>query len=140
MIKQVNNSKTFLDICDKLEFVKDCKLNKKVLYSYMIAGLYNGKTLTFASYGDKGEMSGCSVITINNDISGDLTLFVVFQWISPHYRKIWKKYMEFTEDKAKEYKCKKISFTTARSEKAIDRQMGKFGYKKIYNVIEKEVV
>ena len=140
MIKQVNDSKTFLEITDKLEFVKDCKLSKKVLYTYMIAGIYNEKTLTFASYDDKGRMNGCAVITINNDITGDLTLFVVFLWISPHHRKLWKDYMKFTENKAKEYKCKKISFTTSRSEKAIDRQMGKFGYKKVYNVIEKEVI
>lgn len=139
MIKQVTDSKTFLDICDKLSDVKDCKLNKKSLYAYMIAGIYNEKTLTFTSY-DEDVMSGCSVITIGEDISGDMVLLVVFQWISPHYRKLWRNYVKFIEGKAKEYKCKKISFTTIRSEKAIDRQLGKYGYKKIYNVIEKEVV
>jgi len=116
MIKQITDSKTFLEICDKLKDVKDCKLKQDKFYTY------------------------CSVITIGDDITGELTLFVVFQWINPHYRKLWKDYMKFIEGKAKEYKVAKISFTTARSEKAIDRQMGKFGYKKIYNVIEKEVV
>ena len=140
MIKQTNNSKTFLEICDKLSDVPDCKLSKKVLYTYMIAGIYNEKTLAFASYDDKGGMTGCSVITINNDITGELTLFVIFQWINPHYRKLWKDYMKFIENEAKEYKCKKISFTTSSGEKAIDRQMGKYGYKKMYNLIEKEVV
>jgi len=140
MIKQITDSKTFLEICDKLKDVKDCKLKQDKFYTYMIAGIYSEKTLTFASYADDGELSGCSVITIGDDITGELTLFVVFQWINPHYRKLWKDYMKFIEGKAKEYKVAKISFTTARSEKAIDRQMGKFGYKKIYNVIEKEVV
>lgn len=140
MIKQITDSKTFLDICDRLGDVPDCKLKSNTFYTYMIAGIYSEKTLTFASRDDKGELSGCSVITIVKDIIGDLTLFVVFQWINPHYRKLWKDYMGFIEGKAKEYKAVKISFTTARSEKAIDRQMGKYGYRKVYNVIEKEVV
>ena len=48
--------------------------------------------------------------------------------------------MKHIENKAKEYKAVKISFTTARNEKAIDRQMGRYGYKKKYIVIEKEVI
>jgi len=47
--------------------------------------------------------------------------------------------MEFTEKKAKEFKVKKISFTTTRSEKAIDKRLGKYGYRRIYSVIEKEI-
>jgi len=138
MIQQADDSKTFIDICDRLKDVPDCRMSEEKLYTYMIAGLYNKKTLTFASY-DEDVMTGCSVVTIDNDISSNLTLFVVFLWINPHYR-IWKDYMKFIEDKAVEYKVKRISFTTARSEKAIERQMGRYGYKKIYNVIEKEVV
>ena len=133
MIKQITDSNTFLEICDKLDFVKDCKLSKKALYNYMIAGEYNKHTFVYASD------NGCAVITVNNDITGDLTLFVVFLWISPHYRKLWKNYMKFIENKAKEFKCKKISFTTNRSEKAIERQMGRYGYRKKYSVIEKEI-
>jgi len=139
MIKQITDSKTFLEICNKLKDIPDCKLKQNKFYTYMIAGIYNEKTLTFASYTNRGELSGCSVITIGDDITGELTLFVVFQWINPHYRKLWKDYMKFIENKAKEYKAIKISFTTARSEEAIDRQMGKFGYRKKYIVIEKEV-
>jgi len=139
MIEQITDSKTFLEICNKLKDIPDCKLKQNKFYTYMIAGIYTGKTLTFASYTDDGELSGCSVITIGDDITGELTLFVVFQWINPHYRKLWKDYMKFIESKAKEYKTIKISFTTARSEKAIDRQIGKFGYRKKYIVIEKEV-
>ena len=139
MIKQVNDSKTFLEICDKLKDVPDCKLKERSFYSYMIAGLYNEMTLTFASY-DKDKINGCAVLTIGKDISDEMTLYVVFLWMNPHYRKLWKDYMKFIEGKAKEYHCQKISFTTSRSEKAIDRQMGKYGYRKVYNVIEKEVV
>ena len=137
MIKQIKDSKIFLEICDKLDFVKDCKLSKKALYSYMVSGEYNKRVFSYASF--DGDMNGCAVITINNDITGKLTLFVVFLWISPKYRKLWKSYMEFIEGKAKEYNVRKISFTTARSENAIERQMGKYGYFKAYNVIEKEI-
>ena len=75
-MKQITDSKTFLDICDKLDDVKDCKLSKKALYSYMISGEYNKRIFVFASF--DGDMTGCTVITLNNDITGDLTLFVVF--------------------------------------------------------------
>ena len=138
MIKQITESNTFLKIIDKLDFVKDCKLSKSQLYSYMISGEYNGRIYAFASY--EVDMNGCTVLTKNNDITGELTLYVVFLWISPKYRKLWRKYREFIEEKAKEFKCKKISFTTSRSEKAIDRHLGKYGYKKVYNIIEKEVM
>lgn len=137
MIKRITDSKTFLEIVDKLDFVKDCKLSKKALYSYMVSGEYNKRIFTFASF--EVDMTGCTIITVNNDITGELTLSVVFLWINPKYRKLWKKYREFVEKTAKEFKCKKISFTTNRSEKAIDRQMGKYGYHKVYNVIEKEM-
>ena len=137
-MKQITDSKTFLEIVDKLDYVKDCKLSKKALYSYIVSGEYNKRIFAYASYGV--DMTGCTVITINNDITGDLTLFVVFLWISPKYRKLWKDYMKFIEGKAKEFKCKKISFTTSRSEKAIERQMGEYGYRKVYLVIEKELI
>jgi len=145
MIKQVRDSKTFLDIVDKLDDT-DCKLSKKSLYSFMIAGEYNKQTFTYASYNDtnndtnNNKMTGCEVTTLNNALNGDLTLTVVFLWIDPHYRKLWKNYLKYTELRAKEFKCKKISFTTSRSEEAIKRQMGKYGYKKAYNVIEKEMI
>lgn len=140
MIKQITDSNVFLNICDKLDYVKDCKLSKKVLYSFMIAGEYNKQTFVYASYGKYYKMTGCSILHISKDISGGLVLFVIFQWINPNCRKLWKDYMKFTEKKAKEFKVERISFTTTRSEKAIERHLGKYGYKKTYNVIEKEVI
>ena len=137
MIKQITDSKIFLEICDKLDDT-DCKLSKKSLYSFMIAGEYNKQTFTYASYNNK--MTGCEVITLNNALNGDLTLTVVFLWISPRHRKLWKNYLKYTELRAKEFKCKKISFTTSRNEEAIKRQMGRYGYRKKYSVIEKEVI
>lgn len=137
MITQITDSNTFLEICDKLDDVPDCKLSKKALYSYMVSGEYNKRVFVYASF--DGEMNGCEVIALNNDLNGVLTLSVIFLWISPCHRKLWKEYMKFTEKRAIVLKCKKISFTTTRSEKAINRQMGKYGYRKVYNVIEKEI-
>jgi len=139
MIKPITDNYIFMNICDKLDDVPDCKLNKKSLYSFMIAGEYNLQTFVYASY-DDNKMNGCSVLHLTGDMTGSSVLIVIFQWLDPHYRKLWKDYMRFIEGKAKEYHCQKISFITSRSEKAIDRQMGKYGYKKVYNVIEKEVV
>ena len=139
MIKKITDSETFLKIVDKLDDVKDCKLSKRILYSFMIAGEYNLQTFIYASY-DKDKMTGCSVLHKTRDMTGSVVLTVIFQWINPHYRKLWKDYMKFIENKAKEFKIvDKISFTTTRNEKAIDRYLGKYGYKKVYNVIEKEM-
>jgi hypothetical protein len=137
MIEQITDTKIFLDICDKLDDVPDCKLSKKSLYSFMISGEYNKRVFVYANF--DGEMNGCEVIALNNDLNGVLTLSVIFLWISPRHRKLWKEYMKFTEKRAIQYKCKKISFTTSRSEKAIDKHLGKHGYYKVYNVIEKEI-
>lgn len=137
MIKQIIDSNIYLEIVDKLDFVRDCELSKKALYSYMVSGEYNKQIYAYASFDN--SMNGCAIITINKDIIGELTLFVVFLWISPHHRKLWKNYMKFIENKARENNCKKISFTTARNEEAIKRQMGKYGYYKAYNVIEKRM-
>ena len=137
MIKQITNNKTFLEICDKLDFVKDCKLSKSQLFSYMVSGEYNKHIFAFASF--EGDMSGCAVLTIDKDIISELTLSLIFLWISPHCRKLWKDYMKFIENKAKGFNCKKISFITNRSEKAIERHLGKYGYSKTYNVIEKRM-
>ena len=133
MIKEIKDINTYLEICDKLEYT-DCKLSKKALYGFMVAGKNVHVYTTIVE-----EMKGCAVISVNNDISGDLTLSVVFLWMNPHYRKLWKNYMKFIELKAIEFHCKKISFTTSRSEKSIERQMGKYGYKKVYSIIEKEI-
>ena len=137
-IREVKESEGFLNICDKLKDVPDCKLKGNIFYSYMIAGIYNKNTLTFASY-SKDRMNGCVVLTIGKDIICELTLFIIFLWIDPHNRKLWRKYMQFIEDKAKELKVEKISFTTTRSEKVIERHIGKYGYHKNYIVIEKRM-
>ena len=141
MIKSVKDSETFLKIVDKLDDVPDCRLNKKALYSFMISGEYNKRVFVYASFEGEtnDEMNGCEVITLDNDLNGVLTLSVIFLWINPHYRKLWKEYMKFTEKRAIEFKCKKISFTTNRSEKAIERHLGKYNYRKVYSVIEKEM-
>ena len=139
MIKEVNDSKSFLDICDKLKDVPDCKLKGSSFYSYMIAGLYNKNTFTYANY-INDKLKGCAVLTLGKDITCELTLFVVFCWIDPHYRRLWRDYRKFIEGKARELEAKKISFVTSRNEGAIERQLGKYGYVKVYSVIEKEVV
>ena len=138
MIKQINKSETFLEICDKLDDVPDCKLSKKSLYSFMVSGEYNNRVFVYASY--EGEMNGCEVIALNDDLNGVLTLLVIFLWISPRYRKLWEKYLKFTEKRAIEFKCKKISFTTSRNEDAIKRKLEKYNYRKVYSVIEKELI
>ncbi len=124
-----------LEVCDKLDQVKDCRLSKKGLYGFMM----NPNVLVCFSNGDDKKMNGCVVYFVTEDISGDKILYVIFQWIDSHYLKLWKEYMVFAEEKAKKLKVKRISFTTNRSEKAIKRKMGEYGYFKAYSIFEKEV-
>lgn len=138
MIKQINDNKYFLEICDKLEEVRDCELSQSSLYSYMIGSLYNKKIFTFASH-DKDKMNGCLILTLVM-LHSDLCLNILFVWIDKHYPKLWKEYIEFIDKKAKEFKVKEIIGVTKRSAKLIERKYGKYGYKKIYNVFVKEVI
>jgi len=137
MIKQYKDSKVFLEICDKLKEVKNCELKQSSLYNYMVAGIYNKKVFTFASY-DKNRMNGCLVLTLI-ELSGDLCLNILFIWIDKHYPKLWKEYIKFIDEKAKEFKVKKIAGISKRSAKSIERKYGKYGYHKTYNVFTKEM-
>lgn len=104
----------------------------------MIAGIYNKKIFTFASY-DKDKMNGCLILTLIK-LHQDLCLNILFVWIDKHYPKLWKDYIEFIDEKAKEFKVKKIVGITKRSAKLIERKYGKYGYRKIYNVFAKDVI
>lgn len=137
MIKLYKDNKTFLEICDKLRYVKDCELKQNTLYTYMIGGLYNKRTFTFASY-DEDKMNGCLILTLI-EFNADLCLNILFVWIDRHYPKLWKEYMKFIEEKAEEFKVKKIISLTRRNAEAIERKYGKYGYENKYNVIVKEV-
>lgn len=139
MIKQINDNKTFLNICGKLEEVRDCELKESALYSYMIGGAYNKRTFTFASY-DKDKINGCLILTMGNNLNSDLCLNIIFIWIDKHFPKLWKEYIKFIEIKAKEFKVRKIIGITKRNAKTIEKKYGKYGYKKKYNLFEKEVI
>ena len=138
MIKKITDNKTFLEICDKLEEVRDCEINQNTLYNYMIGGLYNKRVFTFASY-NKDKMNGCLILTLIK-LHQDLCLNLLFVWIDKDYTGLWKKYIEFIDKKAKEFKAKKIVGITKRNAEVIERKFGKYGYKAKYNVIEKKVI
>ena len=125
----------FMEMCNKLEEVKDCELTKEKLFNYMYAGLSNKRTFSFVSY-DK-EMNGCIVLTVGKNLIADLAIYVIFIWIDRHYPKLWKKYLDFVENVAKEFKAKKIIGSTKRD--GFGRKLEKFGYKETYRIIEKEI-
>ena len=125
----------FMEICDKLKEVKDCELTKEKLFNYMYEGLRTKKTFSFVSY-DK-EINGCIVLSIGKDLIGDLAIYVIFIWIDKNSPKLWKKYLAFVEDIAKEFKAKKIIGSTKRE--GFGRKLEKFGYKETYRIIEKNL-
>jgi len=126
----------FLMVCDKLKETKDCRLKGNRLFSYMVGGRFNDRIFTYVSY-DKDKMNGCVILTLGRDIIGDLTLFIIYMFIDKHYPKLSSEYVKFIEEQAIELKADKISFTTHRNPKAIERKYHQFGYKHRCSVIEK---
>ena len=76
----------FMEICSKLEEVKDCELTKEKLFNYMYKGLQTKKTFSFASY-DK-EMNGCIVLSVGKNLIDDLAVYVIFVWIDKRSPKL----------------------------------------------------
>ena len=128
----------FMEICNKLEEVKDCEVTKEKLFNYMYAGLHNKRTFSFMSYGEDEKINSCVVVSVGKNIIDDLALYVIFIWIDSHYPTLWKKYLEFVENVAKEFKAKKIIGSTKRD--GFGKKLEKFGYKETYRIIEKEVI
>jgi len=143
MIKLCENSDEFLDICEKLKEVKGARLTGKILYTSMIAGLYDKRVFTYVS-NDNDKMNGSLVLLLARDQIGELTLVLFFVWIDVHYPKLHKEFIEVAIKKAKELEAEKISILTNRNEKLIARKMGKYGFKKTCSVwenrIEKDVI
>ena len=140
MIKQTLDNDVFLEICDKLREVKNCKITANLLYGYMISGQISKDVLTLVSY-DKDKMNGCVVAEISRDeYNGDLILFMMFIWINAHFPKLLQEFIEFTNNKAKELNIKQIVFATDRNEKIIERRIGKHGFKKFCSVFKKDVI
>jgi len=143
MIKLCENSDNFLDICEKLKEVKGARLTGKILYTSMIAGLYDKRVFTYVSC-DNNKMNGCLVLLFTKDQLGELTLVLFFVWIDAYYPNLHKEFIEIATQKAKELKAEKMSILTNRNEKVIARRMGKYGFKKTCSVwenrIEKDVI
>ena len=131
MIKQTFNYNLFLEICDKLKEVKNCKLKANMLYAYMVSE----DVFTYVSY-DNEIMNGCLVLKQFIDNEGNKALLLLFIWIDPHYPKLLGNFIEFANDKAKEVKAVKMYFVANRNEKAIMRRTG---FKKAYSTYVKEV-
>ena len=139
MIKQVYSNDIFFKICDKLKEVKNCKLSANTLYTYMVSGMEIKNTFTYASY-DNGEMNGCLVFQLFNDMDGDRSLLMLFIWIDGNYLKLLEEFIHLGNDKAKELHAKKIYFIANKNEKVIERRTGKFGFTKAYVTYRKEVI
>lgn len=138
-IKLTSNTDEFFKVCDKLKKTKNCRLKENRLFSYMMAGRFNNKIFTYVSY-DKEEMNGCVILTLEKDIIGDLTLFIIYMFIDKNYPKLSIEYIKFIEEKARELNADKISFTTHRNPKVVERKYGKYGYKHRCSVIEKILI
>lgn len=134
----ITNKVDLLDICDKLQYVKNCPLGKQSFYFYIWNGIRNKKIFTYASY-ENEQMNGCLVLSLERDLNPDLILSLIFVWIDKKYPNLWIEYVKFVEEKAKELGVKRILINTKRNAKAIERKLGKYGYKQKYVIFEKKV-
>jgi len=139
MIILCEDSNEFLNICDKLQEVKGARLTQKILYNYMISGLYNKCVFTYVSF-DKDEMNGCLVLLYMKDLVNEATLNLLFIWVNAHYPNLLEEFIDIAVKKAKELQVKKIAFITNRNEKVINKRVGKFEFYKICSIFEKEVI
>ena len=139
MIKQCLDNNVYLEILDKLKYVKNSNITSKTLYSYMVSGQINGESVTLTSH-ESDKMNGCLVLRILKDDFGELSFFMVFVWIDPHYPKLLEEFIEFGNDKAKELNIKNLIFATGRKESVIERRMNKYGFNKISSTYIKEVI
>ena len=136
MIKLVTDRKRILEICEKLRDMKERSITEASLFRFIH---FSPQNCCYASF-EKEKMTGCTVLYLGRDIKGELALFVIFQWIDPHYPGLWNEYVKFIDQQAKAETAKKISFTTSRNEDAVIRKLGQYGYRKTYTIIEKEVI
>ncbi len=132
MIELTKDKRDFLRICDKVKETRDCRIKPDNLFNIM---LFN-KVDTYISY-EKDELTGCTLLTLQPDMAGEKALFIIYMFIDKHYPELSIDYMKFIERRAKDLKAKKISFTTHRNPKAIERKYSKYGYKHRCSVIEK---
>ena len=138
MIKLCENSDNFLDICERLKEIKDTRLTGKILYTSMVAGLYNNHVFTYTSF-NNNKMNGCLVLLLSKDQIGEDTLVMLFTWIDSHYPKLHKDFINIAVEKGKEVKAEKIDIITNRDEKVINRKMGKYGFEKTCSIYEKRL-
>lgn len=139
MIKECKDTKVFLEILDKLKYVKNSRITPNVLYTYMISGEINNSAMTLVSH-DKGIMNGCLVLKIFRDGYGELCFFMTFIWIDAHYPKLLKEFIDYANNRGKELNIKKAIFSTGRKESIVERRMNKYGFKKEYSTYIKKVI
>ena len=138
MIEQIKDKNKLRNICNKIENVKDCPIDKQSFFFHLYAGMINGKILSFANY-KNGEMNGCLVLELGRDLSSDLILSLTFVWIDKKYPKLWIDFVKFTEKKARELKVNKILINTKRNAGAVERKLNRYGYNAKYTIFEKKV-
>ncbi len=138
MIKESHDNNVYLEILDKLKYVKNCKITSNTLYTYMISEQVDKSAMTLVSY-DKGVMNGCVVVKITKDDYGESSFFMTFIWINSHYPNLLKEFLEYGDKRAKELNVKKIMFSTGRKESVVQRRMGKYGFSKTCSIYTKEI-
>ena len=97
----------------------------------------DGNLFTYASYKNK-KMTGCIVLELTRDLKNTI-LTLIFIWIDKKYPKLWKEYLKFANQKAKELGVTKLQINTSRNPDVIKKRLGKYGFTQRYVIFEKTV-
>ena len=138
MIEHVADNDSFLGICEKLSEVRDNQLSQGDLMHLLQSGVYGGKVQARVSR-EGGALTGCVVTVMSRDLSAVPVLYVIFLWVDRHKPHLIKQYMDAAENLARQEGAKRISMTTVRNARAIERRYGQYGYHPAYTVVEKAV-
>lgn len=128
-----NRVEHLIQICKKVNTMKDKNLNPAGFLKYMITGIQDKNTVIFISFGEDKKMNGCSVLTIVNSMEGTF-LWIDFVWIKPGEETLGQEFLTAVEKVAKELEIKKIMGRMTGRFKAAEKV---YGFIESYRVIEK---
>ena len=120
-------------ICTTLNSVKE-PIDPYIFLEYVGKGLAFGRCIILVAFNEAQELNGCMVILLkNNPVKGKI-LWVEWAWTDGKDLKLGKRFIEKTEDLARQLGASRVAGAMTRGFKAVSR---KYGYEEAYRVMEK---
>lgn len=132
----VSQTNVMARICMTLKDVKKEPIDPYIFLDYISMALAFGRCIVFVTFNEKQELNCCVVMLLNNvPIKGKI-LWIEWAWTDGKDLNLGKKVFEKIEDLAQKLKATRIAGAMQRGLVGVFK---KYGFKKAYTVIEKEV-